>query len=204
MFPRARRGHENVARLDVAMDEPLRVRGGERGRELLHEPRRARGLKRPFGREQRLEVRAVDEPHREVELAARLAGLVDRYDVGVLDAREAARLAHEALARDGIVRALWRDHLDRRDAIERRLPSAIHDAHAAAAELRLELEVAEHAEHRGHGGSLPASLALVVGAPSLNFRPCATAAKIRRSALAISGDRPMCLLAAGRSVATVN
>ena len=76
--------------------------GGERVCELGHDAHGSCGIEWAVVREQRLEVRAVDEAHGQVELPVRLAGLVDRDDVRVLDARGAACFAQEAIAVRGI------------------------------------------------------------------------------------------------------
>src|SRR6185312_11878407 len=87
---------------------------------------------------QRAEVGPLDVAHRDVELAVRLAGLVDRDHVGVLDRRRHARLALEALPEPRVAGQLGGDHLHRDGPTQAHLLGAVDDAHAAAAELGLD------------------------------------------------------------------
>ncbi len=62
-------GDQDVARLDVAVDEPALVRRVERVADLLDQPQRPSRLERRLLRDQLPEVGALDVPHREVQLA---------------------------------------------------------------------------------------------------------------------------------------
>ncbi len=78
---------EHVRRLDVAVDEPLGVRGVERVRHPAEDRERLLDRqRRPLG-EKRLHVAALYEPHRQEQLSLVLARLVDREDVAVVDRR---------------------------------------------------------------------------------------------------------------------
>jgi hypothetical protein len=74
---------QDVARLDVAVDEIMFVRGLERIGDLRADARGAAGFERTLSLEERTEVGTLDEAHRQVESAVFLAGGVDRHDVGV-------------------------------------------------------------------------------------------------------------------------
>ena len=80
---------QDVRRLDVAVDEIPLVRGVERARGLLEDEERASALERAPSRLERLQVGALDVAHRDVELAFRVARVVDRDDVRVVDLRGA-------------------------------------------------------------------------------------------------------------------
>jgi hypothetical protein len=51
----------------------------------------------------RLQVGAVDQPHRDVQPAVDLADVVDRYDVRIVQSRGGARLAPEPLVEFGVL-----------------------------------------------------------------------------------------------------
>ncbi len=128
---------QHVGRLDVPVDEPPLVRRVERVGELLDDEERARRLEWP-ARELLLQIRAVHEPHRDVEPAGDLAGVVDRDDRRVVERGGEARLAQEALAEAHVPGELGREELERDGAVEREVARAIDDAHSTAAEQRLD------------------------------------------------------------------
>jgi hypothetical protein len=132
------RRDEDVGRLDVAVHEAERVRGGEAGRDLGHDPHGVCGVERPVGADERAEVGALDEAHGQEERPFDLAGLVDRDDVRVVDRGRELRLALEALAEARVVSALGRDQLERDRSLQDELRRAIDDAHAAAARALLD------------------------------------------------------------------
>ena len=74
---------------------------------------------------------ARDVLHGDERLAVVLADVVDGDDVGVLQPRRQPRLALEALAHVGVVDA---QHLDRDEAIDRRIEGEEQRAHPALAE----------------------------------------------------------------------
>jgi hypothetical protein len=86
---------EDVARLDVAVHEPCRVRRVERARDLLDQMEYAVGLEPSFTPQQLPQVGTVDVVHREVERAVLLARSVCPDDVGVVQARRQLGLAQE-------------------------------------------------------------------------------------------------------------
>ena len=129
---------QDVGGLDVAVHEPDGVRGVERGADLQRDARDAAGRDAALAGEQALQVGPGHVAHDEVEVAALLAGRVDRDHVGMVDRRRDARLALEALAEAGIARPLGGDQLDGDGPAERQLGRAVDDAHAAAAGDRLD------------------------------------------------------------------
>ena len=62
-----------------------------------------------------------------------LADVVERADVGMIELRNHARLAVEALAKLSICGELGRERLDRDDAVESRVAGFVDLAHAARA-----------------------------------------------------------------------
>ena len=89
---------EDVRGLDVAVDEPARVRSVERARDLATDGERPLRLERAFLGEQRLQFAAGDVAHSQVELPVDLAGVVDRDNVRVLERSCNLRLRQEPLA----------------------------------------------------------------------------------------------------------
>jgi len=127
------------------VDEAGGVRGVERGGDLADDPRRARRRERPLAADERADVVAVHEAHRDVRDALLLARVVDGDHVRVVDRGRDARLAQEPRAHVGVLDQRGRDHLHRHRALQRELPRAVHHAHAAAPGDRLDPVAREHA-----------------------------------------------------------
>ena len=72
------------------------MRGVERLCDLRDERDRALGVQSALPPEKLTQVDAFHVLHREVQHAAFLAGVEDRYDVGVIEARRELRLPQEA------------------------------------------------------------------------------------------------------------
>ena len=137
-------GEQHVGRLDVAVDEPALVRDVQRRADLRDHVRDAiggQGARRPHERPQ---VLPVDVAHRDVQLVAVLARVVDGEHVRVLDRRRRPRLAQEPRAEVGIAGQGGRDELQRDDAVERQLRRPVHHAHAATAGESLDAVTGEH------------------------------------------------------------
>ena len=90
------------------------------------------GSSRVSSRQQRAQVGALDEAHREVERAALGAGVEDRDDVRVVERGRQPALALEAGAEDRVARERGREHLQRDRAVERQVGGPVDDAHPAA------------------------------------------------------------------------
>ena len=134
---------EDIARLDVAVDQPASVDGVERVGDLGHEVHRPRRIERSLPAHQRGQLLAVDDAHRDEQLAPGLAGLVDRQHVGMVDRHRRARLAQEALAKAGVAGQLAGEQLQRDVAAEAKIARKVDDGHAAAAEHLLDLVAAD-------------------------------------------------------------
>ena len=129
---------QDVGRLDVAMDQPRRVRGVQRARDLVDDQRRPQRVQPALGAQQLVQVGAGHPAHHQVQPAVLLACLVDRDDVRMIDRRGHPRLALEALAEARVGGVLGGDQLQRDRAPERELGGAVDDAHATASGDRLD------------------------------------------------------------------
>ena len=88
---------DDVVRLDVAVDDPVAVRERERAEDLARVVDRDRDRRRAVADEQLLERAPVEELHRDVVGALRLAAVEDRDDVRMVEPGGALRLAAEPL-----------------------------------------------------------------------------------------------------------
>jgi len=150
--PLAPREHD-VLGLEVAVDDPLGVRGPQRARHLVHDGDRAQEVQPPLALHDRVQRLAVqkfhDEEHRAV---ARLAEVGHVDDVGVIDEARRARLAQEAFDRllaaaVAVVEDLHRDFLADVDVL-----AAIDDAHPATPDDLAQLVLAQRRPRAGIGG----------------------------------------------------
>src|SRR5262245_13782252 len=118
-----RGGEEDVLRLDVAVDDALRVSGGEAAGHLDREAQELVRGKDGARAEDLAEVRALDELHHEEHGAAVRAAVVHLDDVRVVEAREQLALLEEARLRVLLARiARPGEHLEGDLALERLLP----------------------------------------------------------------------------------
>ena len=124
---------QDVGRLDVAVDEPARVRGVERGRDLRDDVRGAPGLEPTAARGRACAGRCRRRSAWPDRGALELARVVDRDHVGVVDRGGEPRLAHEAVAEGRVLGEVGGDQLERDGPIEVELVGPVDHAHAAAA-----------------------------------------------------------------------
>ena len=132
-------GDEDVRRLHVTVDEPTGMGGVQSGSDLADERQRPLWIERRVAREQRAEVGALHVTHGDVEMAVRLARVVDGYDAGVIETGGKLRFTEEARAEALVLRLLGRDQLERDRPSEPRVESPVHDAHPAAPKDRFDL-----------------------------------------------------------------
>ena len=93
---------QNVARLDVSMNDTELVGSGERGENLDHERACSRRVERPLG--QLVGERVTGEPfHDDVGHAVVFADVIDRDDVGVGDPGRGACFACESASLPGLL-----------------------------------------------------------------------------------------------------
>ncbi len=138
-------GEKDVRRFEVAMDQPAGVNRGQRREDPQRDVNALGERHRPAGEPRRQRL-ALEQLHRDEQLAVGLADLVQLADVGVRDAGGGARLAPEALSRLGIASRLAH-HLDGDAAVKALVGGGIHDAHAAFAELRHHAVVGDRVGH---------------------------------------------------------
>ncbi len=123
---------QDVRRLDVAVHEPVAVRGVERAAELGDDVRRALGVQVVLRAHERAQVGAVDVAHDDEQDVVDLARVVHRDDVGMLDRGRGLGLRDEALTEIRVVGERRCDHLQRDGSLEPELRRAVHDAHPPA------------------------------------------------------------------------
>ena len=128
---------EHVLGLHVAVHEPGGVRCIERVADLAQQSEGAAGVQGALAH-QLGEGRASHQPHRQVEAVLRLARLVHRDDMGVLQRGLQPALAPEASGELRIVAQAARDQLERDLPAVLEVPGAVHGPHAAATENALD------------------------------------------------------------------
>ncbi len=149
VFSVARRHQDDVRRLQVAVDDPLRVRFREAARDRVGDADRLLGRQPAERVDAAAERLTRQELHRDEEarrlLPLDLAVVEHRDDVRVLELREDARLAREALLKLRVVlarRPFDVQHLQRDVATERHLLGAVHLPHSADRDERADLVLA--------------------------------------------------------------
>src|SRR5262245_25246849 len=95
------------------MDEALCVCGIECVRDLAADREGTGRLERALLAQELSQIRSGDEAHREVEATGHVTGVVDRYDVWMLERHGELCLPSEALAEALVERQLRRDELQR-------------------------------------------------------------------------------------------
>ena len=132
---------EHVLRLDVAMDDAGGVRGGEPSAapsSTSSSSSRVRAIAGPLAQRH-----AVDQLHRDPDLVALGADVVDVADVRMRQPGERSALRGRAARGSACRRRRWRTTLIATGARELRILRAIDDAHAARAEHGVDPVAAE-------------------------------------------------------------
>jgi hypothetical protein len=148
--------------------QPALVRGVERGSHALEDRERAQRVDPALLLEHVREVGPRDEPHREVQHSAHLAGVVDRDDVRVVERSRQARLPEEAVAEARALGEVRRQELEGDHPAEVLVLGAVHDAHATPAEFADEpvgAEVLARARPGVHGATVPGARPESQGTP---------------------------------------
>src|SRR5882672_10981014 len=148
---RCRRAAPDVRGLEIAVKDPLLVGGFERVRDLLRDRERLVDRNRS-ARDALRQVVALDEFHHERRDARALLQALDRGDVRMVQRGERLRFAREARQAVRVVRERFGQDLDRDGAIQLRIAGAVHLAHAAFADRRIDFVDAE--ARAGQGQSL--------------------------------------------------
>lgn len=126
--------NHHVRRLQVPMQDALRVRSGQPCTQLACDADRIVRGETPDPPQQRCEVFSVDVLHRKKQLAVGFAGVVDAADVGMRDLPGGSYLAEQLLAAFRASRYRCRQELQRDFLREREVLDAIHLAHASASQ----------------------------------------------------------------------
>ena len=137
----------DVGRLQVAMDDAAIVRRLERLRDLTADRDDLADCERTGGQAFG-ERRPLDELEHECGHVPALLDAVDRADVRVIEGRERASLVLEPRPSIRVVREGVGQDLDRNRASEPGVVRAVHLAHAAGAEQRLDAEGPQQAAGR--------------------------------------------------------
>ena len=103
----------------------------------------SRRAQRAAGGDPPLQVAALDQPHRDDQLAVLLAGVVDGDDARVVEPGGEPRLAQEPLAEALVVGEVAGDHLERHRPVEGEVGRPVDDAHPAARDQRVDPVPAE-------------------------------------------------------------
>jgi len=170
----AARVEQDILRLDVAVQDAFVMGELERLTNLRHQHH---GLLRgePARLHRLAQVHAVNELHQQKEEPARLAEVIDRDDIRVVEPGQNPGLAVEAFGECGIGGQRLRQELERNQAVEPRLAGLEDDAHAALADDFQDFELWEgigdflDARRRVFGGRL-ASLGWGGGRSQQAFR----------------------------------
>ena len=129
---------QDVRGLDVTVHQADGVRGVQRGRYRGDDRRDPLGGQRSLTAQQRADVPALHEAHRDEQHLPGLAGLVDRDDVRVVHGCRRPRLPDEALP-EHVVGAHRGGHdLQRHEPVQALVARAEDNGHPARADLLLE------------------------------------------------------------------
>src|SRR5580658_4015811 len=132
-------GHENVGRLDVAVDDSLGVGSVESVGDLCAEIEQLLKIHRLVGGlavDTAFERLAFQQLHGDEVTSAVLADLVDGADIRVIQSGGGARLALKTVERQRILFCLGRQELERDVAAQVDVLGLIDNTHPAAAQLR--------------------------------------------------------------------
>jgi len=128
--------HQHVARLQVAVDDPRRMRGGEPVAhlrdQLCRQPRRQRAAVVP---PELVQVPLGEQIHHQGEPLSLDDHVVQRHHVRMLQRQQRVALAHEPGDRGRVPRILGLEHLDRAPVPRLNVFRAPYRAHAALANL---------------------------------------------------------------------
>jgi hypothetical protein len=153
----ARQCHQNVGRLEVAVDNPARVRRVERIGHL-HGNRQRLGQWHGPARDPCRERLPLDEFHRDEMPAIAFADVVNRADIRMIERGGGASLATETLRRGGIDLLVRRQKLQRHRAAEPGVLGTVHHPHTAPAERGENPVVQDYLTN--HSGSVTARFAM--------------------------------------------
>jgi len=139
---------EDVARLDVAMDDPVLVGIVKPVAHLLHEQELVLEEERPALGDHLLELLALEELHHDEQVPVHFGEVVDGDDVGVAQPRTGLGLPEEARAQLVGDLDVARDDLERDHAVEDRVVRLENRAHAPAPDALEDPVLADLLRHR--------------------------------------------------------
>ncbi len=170
-------GHEDVRRLEIAVDEPGLVRPPQAARDLREDRRGDREREPALALEALAHVLALEELHHDVRVVVLHPVVVDLDDVRALQARRCLGLALEALPPHRQRGVGGIHELDRHQRVELRVLRGPQGAHPADRQTLLEAIPACDDGARGdvHDGAILADVALRVRLGHYRTRcPCDT------------------------------
>jgi hypothetical protein len=138
VLPTALARDQHVPRLHVTVDETPGMGRVQRLRHRGKQGERPHRLERPLLREQRPQIAALDEAHRDIQQPLRLARLVDRDHVRMVERSGEARLPQEPLPEPLVPRQIRGEQLQRHPPPQPRIDRPIDVGHPPAAEQRLD------------------------------------------------------------------
>ena len=153
---------QDVRGLHVAVEDARGVRGVQRVGQLP-DPRRREAERRGRAAQAVAQRPAREVRHDEERHPVLLAEVVDRQDVRMLEGRDDARLAQEALDEVRILRVRGVDHLDGDRPRELHVRGAPHVGHSAPPENRIEAIAPERAARQVRHEVLRSRVVIVRG-----------------------------------------
>ena len=146
-------GQEDVGRLDIPVDDAIRVGHFQRTQQLAHDAQDFPGVEVVAGVEIGLQLLAMHVLHDDIGKVLFLAVVIDGDDVGMIELAGGLGLDQEAagmllgLARIKLIRA---DGLDGDGALDDGVEALIDDTHRALADRADDLVFAQLLRRRGH------------------------------------------------------
>ena len=135
---------QDVRRLDVAVDEPSGMCGIERVGDLARDRECSGRLERPLASQELREVRPFDVAHRDEQAVIRLAGLVDRDHVRVVERGREPRLAQHPIAESVVLGVPLDEELQSDTPLEPWVAGTVDLAHSPAPDQLFDLVPGNH------------------------------------------------------------
>ena len=143
-------GHEDVRRLDVAMNDPGRMSGIQGVGELRAQFQDFLAFEAPPFRQSCLECVSLHQFHHEEGLTFVLADFVNRTDVGMIERGGGSGLPFESCNPDWILANRVWEHLDRNLASQFLVLRPVHLSHAPFSKSRKDFVVSERRARLDH------------------------------------------------------
>ncbi len=138
--------HQDVFRLDVAMDDALVVRELQRLADLGDDLQRL-ARRKPAGPLELPQVQPIHEFHEEIGEPVHLTELVDRDNVRMVQLGQRAGLSPEAFGKAGPARGLRRQNLQGDHPVKRALAGLIDRSHAPFADKPEKFKLRKQPRH---------------------------------------------------------